>query len=104
IPNKGWSNLNIDIMFGNLGVEHKMLSRPADVRLRDVCGTRLMHPAATRSIRIPSTEGDPNEVMRVVLIQYADLVLERRKKVADNSPGREPDMRTGWLLWQAGLR
>jgi hypothetical protein len=62
-----------------------------------------MHPAATRSIRIPSTEGNPTEIAREVLQQYADLIEQRRQKVAESSPGQEPDLRTGWLLWQVDL-
>lgn len=104
IPNRGWSNLNIDVMHNGLGVEHKMLRRPADVQLRDLCGTRLMHPSATRSIRIPSTDGDPNDVMHDVLNQYARLIDERKRKVGEDAGGVEPDMRTGWLLWQASLK
>ncbi len=103
IPLAGWSNLNIDIMYQGLGVEHKMLSRPSDIHLKDLRGTRLMHPSATRAIRIPQ-EGDPNQVMADVLAQYANLIEQRRAKVAANYPGHEPDMRTGWLLWQTGLQ
>jgi len=58
IPERGWSNLNIDVMYRGLGVEHKALRRPSDAPLESVCGTRLMHPAATRSIRISSTDQD----------------------------------------------
>jgi hypothetical protein len=99
IPNRGWSNLNIDVMHQGLGVEHKMLRSSADEKLKDLCGTRLMHPAATRSIRIPSVDADPNEVMADVLGQYSALIRERRRKVAEDADGREPDMRIGWLLW-----
>lgn len=102
IPNRGWSNLQIDVMYQGLGVEHKMLCKPKG-RLKDLCGTSPMHPAATRSIRIPTTDADANEVMRVVLSQYAALIGERRKKVQENSPNCEPDMRNGWLLWQQNL-
>jgi hypothetical protein len=63
-----------------------------------------MHPAATRSIRIPATEGDPTETARDVLYQYAQLIEQRRQRVAENSPGLEPDMRIGWLLWQESLQ
>lgn len=104
IPHRGWSNLNIDVMHKGLGVEHKMLCRPSNIRLSDLCGTRLMHPAATRSIRIPSIDGDPNEVMNEVLTQYAQLIEQRRKKIREDSPGSKPDLRTGWLLWQESLR
>jgi len=104
IPNRGWSNLNIDVMHAGLGVEHKMLRSSAEEKLKDLCGTRLMHPAATRSIRIPSVEGDPNEIMRNVLSQYAALIQARRRKVQEDAGGREPDMRIGWLLWQSSLR
>lgn len=104
IPLAGWSNLNIDITHNGIGVEQKMLRQPSDKPLRDICGTRLMHPSATRSIRIPSLESDPNEAMHDILTQYAELLEERKKKVREISGNLEPDMRTGWLLWQANLR
>ncbi|WP_199306680.1 hypothetical protein [Anabaena sphaerica] len=105
IPKVGWSNLNIDVMYGLLGVEHKMLCYRSKPDLRDACGTTLMHPAATRSIRIPANDTDPNEVMRDVLGQYAELINRRRERVRQqaNSIG-EPDMRVGWLLWQESLQ
>lgn len=103
IPTKGWSNLNIDVMHAGLGVEHKMLRRESDTRMRDVCGTRLMHPVATRSIRIPATD-DANEAMRDILLQYDKVIADRRKRVRADARGREPDMRTGWLLWQSPLK
>jgi hypothetical protein len=74
LPDSGWSNLNIDVMHGSLGVEHKMLCVRSDVRIKEHCGTSLMHPSATRSIRIPSTEGDATEIARDVLRQYAELI------------------------------
>lgn len=104
IPNRGWSNLNIDVMHDGLGVEHKMLRSLAGEKLRDLCGTRLMHPAATRSIRIPSIDAEPNDVMKDVLAQYGALIRDRRQKVADDAGGRAADMRIGWLLWQSSLR
>lgn len=104
IPYVGWSNLNIDVMHNGLGVEHKMLRQPSDKPLRDICGTRLMHPAATRSIRIPSLDSLPNEAMSDVLTQYADFLGERRKLVSEKARGAQADMRTGWLLWQANLQ
>ena len=103
IPNEGWSNLNIDVMCGALGVEHKMLCVRSGRPIKEYCGTRQMHPAATRSIRIPSTEGDPTETAQEILRQYADLIEQRRQKVAENALAQEPDMRTGWLLWQVDL-
>lgn len=103
IPDEGWSNLHIDIMHESLGVEHKMLCVKSNRTIKEYCGTRLMHPAATRAIRIPSTEGEPTEIAREILEQYAALVEQRRQRVAENAPGKEPDMRTGWLLWQAEL-
>ena len=104
IPESGWSNLNIDVMFQGLGVEHKMLGVPSDKPIQSVCGTRLMHPAATRSIRVPSTEADPNDVMRDVLTQYGSLIKQRRAKVAQDGGVREADLRIGWMLWQSSLR
>lgn len=105
IPDRGWSNLKIDIMYGSLGVEHKMLCYSSSVNIADACGQTLMHPSATRSIRVPATDTDPDEAMRSVLTQYADLIEARRAKVREESgEDRDPDMRTGWLLWQVSLR
>lgn len=105
IPDAGWSNLNIDVIHGNLGVEHKMLCYRSDQTVTSAYGTTLMHPAATRSIRIPSIESDPNEAMQEVLTQYAELMRERTRHVeAQNDTGKPVDMRTGWLLWQESLR
>jgi hypothetical protein len=104
IPERGWSNLNIDVMYQGLGVEHKMLGVPSDKPILSVCGTRLMHPAATRSIRIPSTDADPDEVMTDVLSQYAEVINQRRAKVSQDAGGKEADLRTGWMLWQSNLR
>ncbi|GMV93800.1 MAG: hypothetical protein AMXMBFR82_35780 [Candidatus Hydrogenedentota bacterium] len=104
ISDKGWSNLNIDVMHDLLGVEHKMLCCRSKTNLDEACGTTLMHPAATRSIRIPSTR-NPNEAMRDILRQYADLISQRRERVREQATSSgEPDMRTGWLLWQESLR
>lgn len=103
IPNRGWSNLNIDVIYRGLGVEHKMLKRTAGTSLAGLCGSRLMHPSATRSIRIPEGD-DPNIVMRNVLGQYAELIETRRQRVREDASGIEADMRTGWLIWESSLR
>src|SRR2546425_7095566 len=63
IPERGWSNLSIDVMCKGLGVEHKMLRVSSDTPMKSRCGTSQMHPSATRSIRIASTDVDPNEVI-----------------------------------------
>lgn len=105
IPIRGWSNLQIDIMHGSLGVEQKMLCYRSSVSIADACGRTFMHPSATRSIRVPSSDTDPDEAMQSVLNQYAALIETRRKKVREESgTDEEPDMRTGWLLWQESLR
>lgn len=105
IPHRGWSNLQIDIMHGSLGVEHKMLCYRSSVNIADACGRSFMHPSATRSIRVPSPDTDPDEATRIVLNQYVDLIEARREKVREESGvDKKPDMRTGWLLWQASLR
>ncbi len=55
--------------------------------------------------RTRPTDLDPNEAMRDVLGQYAKLIETRRAKVQEQSSTKaEPDMRTGWLLWQESLR
>src|SRR5258708_23564242 len=103
IPSRGWSNLNIDLMHGNLGVEHKMLCVRSSGDIRESCGTRLMHPAATRSIRIPD-EKDPTKAAHAVIEQYAAVILQRASRGKENTGGSSADMRTGWLLWQESLR
>jgi hypothetical protein len=104
IPKQGWSNLSIDVIHENLGVEHKMIRTKSGRSILTHCGTSLMHPALTRSIRIPSTKEDPNVVMGDVFAQYAQLVESRTAKVRETSGEAEPDMRLGWLLWQESLR
>lgn len=105
IPLRGWSNLQIDVMHDTLGVEHKMICYRSHVNLIEACGRTIMHPSATRSIRVPPPDSDPQKAMRVVLEQYAELIQARREKVREQatSSGKEPDMRTGWLLWQVSL-
>lgn len=104
IPVRGWSNLDIDVVHENLGVEQKML-RYKNINIEEACGTTLMHPSMTRSIRITSTEPDPNVAMTSVFEQYAELVESRREQVAvQNQTKRQVDLRTGWLLWQDSLR
>ena len=105
IPDSGWSNLRIDINYQGLGLEMKLL-RIAGLRgrpIKSVCGTTLMHPSATRSIRIDDTSRNANDVMRDVFKQYADLIQDRTQKVKNAAPGKTPDMRTGWLLWEDNL-
>lgn len=102
IPNRGWSNLDIDVVHGGLGVEHKMLCVKSDKPIKTECGTSPMHPSATRSIRIPDIE-DATLAAREVLRQYAELINVRTQKVKEDAPGVEPDMRVGWLLWQESL-
>lgn len=104
IPKQGWSNLKIDVINENLGVEHKMIRTKSDRSILTYCGTSLIHPALTRSIRIASTTEDPDVVMRDVFDQYAALVESRTRKVRESSGDKEPDMRLGWLLWQESLR
>src|SRR5438309_1435125 len=74
IPDQGWSNLHIDVVHDGLGVEHKMLCVGEKKPLMGLAGTTLMHPAATRSIRIASTEIDADHAMRDVLEQYRHLI------------------------------
>jgi hypothetical protein len=104
IPQQGWSNLNIDVIYLGLGVEHKMLCVKSNKSIKEFCGTSLMHPAATRSIRISATDGDATEIARDVLQQYAALIQQRRQKISENTLNIAPDLRTGWLLWQESLR
>lgn len=66
------------------------------------CGTTKMHPAGTRSIRIPN-ESDPNKAMTDILNQYAALITARTKTVIKNSKTKTADMRIGWLLWKDTL-
>src|SRR5438552_7283185 len=86
IPVKGWSNLNIDIMHDGLGVEHKMLCYRSDVDLAEAFGQTFMHPAATRSIRVPATSVRADEAMREIFQQYAALIHQRTRKVRESAP------------------
>jgi len=105
IPNRGWSNLNIDVMHLGLGVEHKMLCYRSDKDITQACGETLMHPAATRAIRIPTGRVSAERAMEDILQQYGELIRQRTDKVRADAPkGTQPDMRTGWLLWQESLR
>lgn len=81
IPDTGWSNLSIDIVYGNLGVEHKMICRRTDHSIKASCGETIMHPAGTRSIRIPNIE-DATEAARDILSQYASLINGRASYVS----------------------
>ncbi len=101
IPQSKWSNLNIDINFNGLGVEHKMLRVTKDGPIKRICGTTMMHPAGTRSIRIPNIL-DPNEAAKDILNQYNRLIEERAKGVREFG-STNVDMRTGWLLWKDSL-
>lgn len=80
IPRSSWSNLSIDVMHGNLGVEQKMLCRPVDRSILTDCGLDLMHPAGTRAIRIPDIE-DPTLAARNILAQYGKLIALRTSVV-----------------------
>ena len=106
IPELPWSNVHIDVNHNGLGVEMKLL-RPSAVRegaLQSVCGQRLMHPSATRSIRIDNLESPAQDVMEDVFRQYAALIAQRRATVRANAPdGVAVDMRTGWLIWERDL-
>ncbi|MCB0325777.1 MAG: hypothetical protein H6970_02955 [Gammaproteobacteria bacterium] len=105
IPDGGWSNLHIDVNYQGLGLEMKLL-RIAGLRnrpLKSVCGTTLMHPAATRSIRIEDTSRNATDVMHDVFKQYAELIQERTHRVKEAAPNNTPDMRTGWLIWEDNL-
>ncbi len=106
IPDQGWSNLNIDVMHGTLGVEQKMLCYRSKPSLLAACGTSLMHPSATRSLRVVDLEGDPDTEMQHIFSQYRDLLDSRRATVAErgNVDAADVDLRTGWLLWQVSLR
>jgi hypothetical protein len=90
-------------MHNGLGVEHKMLCVGEGTSLMTCAGTTLMHPSATRSIRVASTDVDPNKAKDDVLAQYATLIEQRTKKVAESSPDGKADMRTGWLIWERSL-
>ena len=72
--------------------------------IKSVCGTTLMHPAATRSIRIADTALDANLVMRDVFDQYATLIGSRTDRVRGSHPLGRTDMRVGWLLWEDELK
>ncbi|MEF1211255.1 hypothetical protein REH77_03855 [Vibrio alginolyticus] len=102
IPITEWSNVNIDINHNGIGVEHKMLRVTKAGPITQECGTTKMHPAGTRSIRIPAEE-DPQKAMVSILSQYNDLIDNRTLAVKKNSSSNTADMRIGWLLWKDTL-
>lgn len=106
IPDSGWSNLHIDVNYRGLGVEFKMLRAPrlGDDRIEKICGTTLMHPSATRSIRIDDLDIDAAEAMEDVFRQYRELIEDRTAAVRKRSADGHADMRVGWLLWETKLR
>ncbi|MFV8390020.1 hypothetical protein [Flavobacterium sp. LB1P71] len=104
IPTQTWSNLNIDVAHHNLGVEHKMLCVRSKGDIAGICGKSFMHPSATRSIRIRTTDADANEVMIEVFEQYSQLIQDRKSYIQKKTQTTEKiDLRTGWLLWQESL-
>lgn len=105
IQKRGWSNLKIDVMHGSFGVEHKRIRAKSKGDIRDCCGKSIMHPSATRSIRVPPSTTDPAVAMRDVLTQYGELIQNRTEQVKlASGSATSPDMRTGWLIWQDSLR
>ena len=94
IPKTGWSNLHIDIMHGALGVEQKMMSRSVNRPITTWCGTMLMHPAATRALRIDSINRDANVVMADVLPPRTRSRHIRR--VLEASPFHGEGYRKAW--------
>jgi hypothetical protein len=105
IPEAGWSNLHIDVNYLGLGVEHKLLrcSQLKGRPIKSVCGTTLMHPSATRSIRIDNTRAPAMPVMQDVFRQYAELIEARTQAVRALAKDNTIDMRVGWLLWEDNL-
>ncbi len=102
IPASDWSNLHIDINHNGLGVEHKMLRVTKAGSILNECGLSKMHPAGTRSIRIP-IEDDPNKAMQNILQQYNELIETRTTAIRENSSDNSADIRIGWLLWKDSL-
>ena len=105
-PVEGWSNLYIDVNYNGIGVEMKLLRARGSGTgtLKNVCGQTLMHPSATRSIRIRNTGGAAQEVMNEVFEQYGALIRQRTAHVWARTPkGVDVDMRTGWLIWEKNL-
>lgn len=106
IPEAGWSNLTIDVNHRGLGIEFKMLRvmLRADESILSCCGKTMMHPAATRSIRIADVYADPEVVKVEVLSQYCRLIDAHTDRVREHSPDGSVDVRFGWLLWERRLR
>ena len=104
LPPTTWSNVDMDIRYGGLGIEQKMLRRSSRKDIDEACGTWLMHPSATRAFNLPEADSTPKDAMRFVLEQYANLINKRRTELKANSPDGSVDLRSGWLLWQERLR
>lgn len=104
IPQATWSNLGIDVKHNGVGIEQKMLKINNSSPIKDACGTRKMHPAGTRSIRVDSG-WEPDYALKSVLEQYCELVDSRALEVAKSTGAcvDEVEMRIGWLLWKQKL-
>jgi len=103
IPKAGWSNLDIDVTYENVGLEQKMLRFDRGDSIATACGKWLMHPSLTRSIRVDQSM-EANEAMVSVLGQYSALLDARRAKVESRYQGdKQIELRTGWLLWRSDL-
>lgn len=102
IPNRKWSNVDIDVINGNIGIEHKMLCKPSSKIIHHWCGEEMMHPSATRKIRIPQGD-DATAVAREILEQYNGVIEETKTKIRNESSCKNPELRNGWLLWQESL-
>lgn len=72
-----WSNFDVDVMSGNLGVEHKMYGQDGAASLLECCGRSLMHPAGTRAIRFPTHIEGATDAAQDVLRQYGRKIEER---------------------------
>ena len=103
LDTQDWSNLYPDVVFNGIGVQQKMLRTEESREIRALCGTRQMHPAATRSFRISSSDS-PDVAMNSVMQQYAELFQKHEQFVNEKTGSASAELRSGWLLYQSSLR
>ncbi len=77
VKTSAWSNFDVDVMNGNLGVEHKMKGQDGASSLLECCGRSILHPAGTRAFRFPNEIHNATEAAHDVLRQYGQKIAER---------------------------
>jgi hypothetical protein len=97
-----WSNFEVDVEIPGLALELKMMCVSESMDIKDICGTRLMHPALTRKISLPANLKE-EKAMRSVIADYQRVLDDRLQRVAAISGDKPVELRSGWLIYESSL-